>query len=227
VTRRLRLTWPDERPFRSRAGRPIRLLAASDEPDPALEFASNRDALGPIDAIVGSGDLEPYWLEFLADAFSAPLSFVRGNHDKGLGWEAKRARLPEPLKGGSLTTVAGIQVAALPWSGHDGASNVRDDRGAWGQVVPIAARLAAGTLRGRRDPIIVLSHAPPTGAGEGPDTYHLGFGAYRWLLDWFRPPLWLHGHVTTATVPALRVSIARTTLVNVTGSVLVELVPPE
>jgi Icc-related predicted phosphoesterase len=93
-------------------------------------------------------------------------------------------------------------------------------------VLRVATRLIADGVRGRSDPIIVLSHAPPSGAGDGPDAYHLGFRAYRWLLDSFHPPLWLHGHVTTASVPSLNVSLGRTTLVNVTGSVLVELVPP-
>ena len=43
MIRRVVITWPDERPFRGRNGRPIRLLAASDEHEPALEFERNRE----------------------------------------------------------------------------------------------------------------------------------------------------------------------------------------
>ena len=84
------LVWPDARPFSARDGRPIRILAVSDEVDPALRHPANREAVGPIDAILGCGDLEPSELAFLADAFYAPLAFVRGNHDVGIGWRSAR-----------------------------------------------------------------------------------------------------------------------------------------
>ena len=86
MTRRLSVEWPDRRPFATRGGSPIRLLAASDEPDPALDHAINREQLGHIDAIIGCGDLEPDYLGFLGDAFQAPIAYVRGNHDRGGAW---------------------------------------------------------------------------------------------------------------------------------------------
>jgi len=220
VTRRITVTWPDPRPFRSRDGRPIRLLAASDEPDPALDHASNRASLGPIDAIVGCGDLEPDWLAFLGDAFDAPLAYVVGNHDRGMSW-APTSHIPAPLASGSIGRVAGLTVVALPWPSAGTLGNVRDEGAAWWQTLGAAARLLV-----RRGPLLFVSHVPPRGAGDGPDAYHRGFNGYRRLLDWKRPPLWLHGHVTTASVPELRVEVGRTTLVNVTGSVLVEVLAP-
>jgi hypothetical protein len=226
VTRRLAVRWPDRQPFDVRDGRPIRLLAASDEPDHALEFERNRRELGPIDAVVGCGDLEPHWLAFLGDAFAVPVLFVRGNHDRGLGWDARIGGASAPLAGGAVTSVAGIAIAALPWPGKGDLGNVRDDAAAWWQVLGILRRRLRGRLHGRFRPMLVVSHAPPAGAGDGPDAYHAGFGSYRWLLDRVRPPLWLHGHVTTASVPDLTVVVGETTLVNVTGSVLVELLPP-
>ena len=225
MTRRVGLVWPDARPFRGRDGRPIRILAASDEPDPTLEFPSNRASLGPVDAVVGCGDLEPDWLGFLGDAFDAPLTYVRGNHDRGVTWDHRRSSIPDELRGGELARVAGIPVAGLPWPSA-GAGNARDDTGAWWQSLRVMRRRLTGAWRGRPEPLIVVSHVPPAGAGDGPDAYHLGFAGYRWLMDRVRPPLWLHGHVTTASVPELLVTVGGTTLINVTGSVLVELLPP-
>jgi Icc-related predicted phosphoesterase len=73
----------------------------------------------------------------------------------------------------------------------------------------------------------MISHVAPEGAGDvTTDVYHRGFRAYRWLLDRTQPPLWLHGHTTTALVQELQVSAGATTVVNVTGAVLVELLPP-
>ena len=53
-----------------------------------------------------------------------------------------------------------------------------------------------------------------------------GTAAYRWLLERLRPPLWLHGHTTRASVPDWRAALGTSIVANVTGSVLVELVPP-
>ncbi|HKG56516.1 MAG TPA: metallophosphoesterase [Candidatus Limnocylindrales bacterium] len=227
MIRRVRVEWPDGRPFEDRDGRPIRILAASDERDAALEHESNRAAIAPLDAVVGCGDLDPEWLAFLGDAFRAPLAYVRGNHDRGGGWEEEPFNAPLPLPTGRIVEIAGLPVACLEWPGVRRSGNGRHPGLAWRDVLGIARRaLVARLTRGAR-PLLVISHAPPEGAGDAPaDPYHVGFGAYRWLLDSLRPPLWLHGHTTMATVPSLLVHEGPTTLVNVTGAVLVEIMPP-
>jgi len=227
MIRRFRLVWPDRRPFAGREGRPIRFLAASDETDPALEHEVNRTALGPIDGVIGCGDLEPDWLSFLADAFQAPLVYVRGNHDRGGAWEARHG-VPVPLGPGDGTRLAGIAIAGLEWPGVSERSNQRSGGLAWSHALRVALRAVTARLRGRAEPFLVISHAPPAGAGDAAtDAYHVGFPAYRWLMDRLHPPLWLHGHTTTASVTALEAVVGPTTLVNVTGAVLVELVPPD
>jgi Icc-related predicted phosphoesterase len=228
MIRRFRLTWPDRRPFVGRDGRPIRFLAASDEADPALEHEVNRAALGPIDAVIGCGDLEPHWLSFLADAFNAPLVFVRGNHDRGVAWKARDTTMPVALGAGDAARLEGIAIAGLEWPGVRQPGNQRRDGLAWAHALRVALRVLGATLRGRTEPLLVISHVPPEGAGDSAsDAYHVGFSAYRWLMNRLRPPLWLHGHTAIASVPSLETVVGRTTLVNVTGAVLVELVPPD
>jgi Icc-related predicted phosphoesterase len=83
-------------------------------------------------------------------------------------------------------------------------------------------------LLGRAAPVLVLSHAPPRGVGDhAANRYHLGYAAYRWLLEHLRPPLWLHGHVDPATITEWQTSLGPSIVANVTGSVVVDLVPPE
>jgi uncharacterized protein len=227
VIRRLRVEWPDRAPFANRDGRPIRFLAASDEVDKALEHDVNRVALGHVDGVIGCGDLSPEWLSFLADAFGTPLVYVRGNHDRGGGWEHEKRLAPRPLDSGELTSLAGIPIAGLAWPGVERRGNERHSGLAWRDVLRVAWRWLVARATGRGRPLIVISHVPPAGAGDAPaDPYHTGFGAYRWMLDRLRPPVWLHGHTTTASVPALLVHHGATTLVNVTGAVLLELIPP-
>jgi uncharacterized protein len=222
VIRRLSVAWPDGRPFAKRGGAPIRILAVSDQVDPALERASNRERLGVLDAIVGAGDLEPDYLGMLADAFVVPLLFVLGNHDRGLGWREHSHLAPHPLEDAKVHDVAGIPLAGLSWPGRLDDSHRRDEAAAWLQALGLARR----TFR-RREPLLMLSHVPPLGAGDDPaDPYHAGFRAYRWLATRLRPPLWLHGHTTAATARHWLCSVEETTYANVTGAVLVEITAP-
>jgi Icc-related predicted phosphoesterase len=78
-----------------------------------------------------------------------------------------------------------------------------------------------------RRPLIVISHVPPAGVGDVPtDPYHVGFDAYRWLLERLRPPVWLHGHTTTASVKRLVERAGPTVVANATGALLIELTAP-
>ena len=228
MTRRLTVVWPDRRPFESRDGAPIRLLAVSDAVDPALDHAINREAIGRIDAVVGCGDLEPGYLGFLGDAFAVPVAYVRGNHDRGGHWSETAPRAPHHLSSGRLVEVGGITVAPFEWPGLRPDQARRNEWRAWRDVIRAEAGLIGRWLRGRTGPVMVVSHAPPRGVGDAAaDRYHLGYAAYRWLLERLRPPLWLHGHTTPASVADWRASLGPSMVANVTGSVVVELVPPE
>jgi hypothetical protein len=227
VTRRLTVAWPDERLFERRHGQPIRLLAVSDAVDPALEHAVNREQLGRLDAIVGCGDLEPTYLGFLGDAFEVPVVYVRGNHDRGRRWSDTVRRAPEHLESGRLVELLGLTLAPFEWPGLHKDRVLRDEWSAWLDVLRASRSLIARRIRGRVEPILVVSHAPPRGVGDhAANRYHLGYVGYRWLLERLRPPLWLHGHVNPATMEDWRTSHGPTMVANVTGSVLVELVPP-
>ncbi len=222
MTRRLGIVWPDPRPFDGRDGAPIRLLAVSDMIEPALADARNRSAAGPIDLIVGCGDLECDDLAFVADAFDAPLIYVRGNHDSDERWRQCQDFCPEPVRSTALLQRAGLSIAGLTWPGRRGRAAQRDERTAWSQALRLAARRV-----GNRDPMIVASHAPPLAAGDvSTDMYHRGFKGYRWLLERLEPALWLHGHTPLAAAGDWKVQVGRTTVVNVTGAVIIELLPP-
>ena len=223
MTRRMSLTWPDPGPFLARDHRPIRILAASDEHDPALDYGANRAALGRIDLVVGAGDLSPERLAFLGDAFRAPMIFVRGNHDRGGPWPEPE-QVPLPASGVDRTTLPGIPILALPWPTSGKGPAVRDERAAWMQVL---RKVNRRLVQPPKQPWLVLSHVPPRDVGDTPsDPYHVGFAAYRAVIDRLQPPLWLHGHTSRAASPVWQVEHGPTTAVNVTGSVLVDLLPP-
>jgi uncharacterized protein len=222
LIRRLRVAWPSTLPKAATEARPVRLLAVSDQTEHSLEIEPNRSALEPLDAVLAAGDLEPDYLSYLGDAFRVPLLYVRGNHDRGGGWRHGRHLLPQPLDG-KLERVSGIAVAGMSWPSpnHDDHAR-RDEFGAWRQAIGLFRRARVpGPV-----PRIIVSHVPPRGLGDAPaDAYHAGFAGYRWLCRTLRPVLWLHGHTTLASAPDWRCTWQRTTLVNVTGAVFIEIEP--
>jgi hypothetical protein len=222
MTRRLTIEWPDPRPFDGRDGVPIRILAVSDTIEPALADGRNRAALGAIDLILGAGDLDCDDLAFVADGFDAPLVYVRGNHDSDERWHEAGDRCPDPIHSTAVLHRAGLAVAGLTWPGRRGKAAQRNERVAWGQALQVAARCV-----GNHDPLIVVSHAPPLAAGDvATDNYHRGFKGYRWMLERLEPALWLHGHTPLAAARDWQVQVGRTKVINVTGAVLIDLVPP-
>ncbi len=225
MTDRLRVRWPDPRLFESRDGRPYRILAVSDEPDPSLDEPANREALGPIDLVVGAGDLEPDYLGFVTDAFHAPLRYVRGNHDVGASWtHTERKLLPEPMPDGRLVEEDGLRLV-----GFSGSPRY-NERGMQRSGLEMWLAVFGAWPRVRRaGPLLVVTHAPPRDVNDDADRAHRGFSAFRWLAERLRPPLWLHGH-TALVRRGLDDRLARhddTVFYNCTGATLVELLAPD
>ena len=225
MTDRLRIRWPDGAPFAGRDGRPIRILAVSDEPEPALDDARTREGLGPVDLVVGAGDLPPEYLGFVTDAFHAPLRYVRGNHDVGAAWtHTERQLLPEPMEDGRIVEELGIRLVGFSGSPRYNERGMqRSALGMWARVLGAWPRLrGAGSL-------LVVTHAAPRDVNDDDDLAHRGFVSFRWLLDRIGAPLWLHGH-TALVRRGIDDRIARrdgTVVYNCTGATLVELMPPD
>lgn len=202
--------------------RPIRILAVADEVDPSLWGHLDREALGPLDLLVSSGDLPPDYLSYLDDSLRVPFVFVMGNHDLDEAWAREARRLlPEHMSGAQLTEAAGLSIALLDWPGRDRIRTRSQDRIAWRQVLRLWLSVKLGAPR----PEIVVSHVAPDQVLDPRDMYHRSFPAYRWLARRLRPALWLHGHTTPASVPERITHLGPTTSVNVTGAYLIELGP--
>jgi len=222
MPKRLTIEWPDPAPFRSRDGAPIRLLAVSDVFEQTLIDARNRAAVSPIDLIVGCGDLDCDELAFIADGFNAPIVYVHGNHDTPERWRQCQSFCPDAIHSTAIFHRAGLSIAGLTWPGRPGKRGNRSERTAWSQAMRLATRRL-----GHFDPMIVMSHVPPLGAGDVPtDPYHRGFKGYRWLLEHLGPTLWLHGHTPPAATREWKIQVGTSTVVNVTGAVVIDLVPP-
>lgn len=228
MTGRVQVPWPDAALFARRDGRPYRILAVADEIDRSLESPATRAALGPIDLVIGCGDLPVDYLQFVTDAFAVQLAYVRGNHDVGGAWatgDATRLHLPEPLADGRPWTDGGVTVIGFSGIPRHGGSGLQVGSVARGLAVLGAwLRLAR---RSPHQPVLCISHVAPRGINDGPDRFHQGSRALRWLAGRLEPPLWLHGHTTLLTrrLEDRCIQHGRTLFYNTVGAILVELVP--
>ena len=230
MTSRLRVAWPDERLFQRRGGRPYRILALADEIDASLESEETRARLGPVDLIVGCGDLAVDYLRFVTDAFeTVPLAYVRGNHDVGGDWatgDATQIHLPEPLVDGRPWTDGQLTVIGFSGISRHGGGGLQV--GSFTRVSQVLGAWLRVASRPTGKPILLVSHVAPRGINDGPDPIHRGSRALRWLAGRVHPPLWLHGHTTLLTRRLEDRAVRRgpTLFYNAAGAVLIELSPP-
>jgi Icc-related predicted phosphoesterase len=181
----------------------MRVLAIADAPPLVLPRA--------VDAVLWLGDLEPAWLDGLAE-LEVPKLGVHGNHDPpgrlaDFGVRDVHLR-QEPLGDLSVT-------------GFQGSPRYRPDGGPFQVDADEAERLVA-----RLPPSdVLISHAPPRGVNDEPgDVAHTGFpGLLAWVQE--HQPRWLlHGHTQPRPFGATT-RIGATRVVHVHGSALVELHP--
>jgi len=184
-------------------GEPVRILAVSDEVVSLLFGAQLKNFVGPVDVLLSCGDLPYTYLEFLvtqlhvADAF-----YVHGNHDK-----------PTRCSSGQVLEAPGgwvnmdrrsvkAQYADLLIAGLEGSIRYKPKapyQYAQAQMQLRALRLILQLLFNRvfygRYLDIFIAHSPPAGIHDEPNGPHEGFEAFLRLMRWFKPRLFLHGHV--------------------------------
>ncbi len=157
MTERISVRWPDPVPFVSVGGRPIRILAVSDEPDLSIDSAVTRERIGAVDLIIGAGDLEPDYLSFVADAFHAPLQLHPRKPRRRRGLEPHP---PRAAAGGDARRPprAGGGLPLLGFSG----SPIYSDRGMQVSSLGMWAKvIGSWSAAHRARPVIVVTHAPP------------------------------------------------------------------
>jgi calcineurin-like phosphoesterase family protein len=217
----------------------VLVLAVSDEVDDAL--LADPHAVRAAQLIVACGDLPFEYLGRLMNMLNVPLVFVPGNHDPDIsGYRTSRAGLP--LRAGLPTTppwpegaisaeqrvvdAAGLRLAGL--GGCRRYSDGPNQYTEWQQARrarSLSRRARWRRFRDGRGVDLLLTHAPPAGAGEGDDPPHQGFRALRRLTARLQPALLLHGHVHPHGVPPGEHRLGRTVVRNVVGRHLLEIEP--
>lgn len=219
--------------------RAVHVLAVSDEVDEGL--AADPGAVRAAELILACGDLPFWYLERLQNALEVPLVFVPGNHDPDLsGYRSARsgltlraglpARPPWPdgavNADGRVVDAAGLRVAGLGGCRRysPGPNQYTDGQQAR-RALALRATARWRRLRDGRGVDVIITHAPPRGAGDGDDAPHLGFTALHGLVGALRPAVLLHGHVHPYGRHVPGAVLGATVVRNVTGWHLLEIQP--
>jgi len=166
----------------------MRVLAVGDVPSPYYyeHYAPGR--LNEFDLILSCGDLKQSYLEFLATLAPCPVVYVRGNHD-----DSYAAAPP----GGCICAEDRIVVyRGLRILGLGGSYRYRDGRNMYTeQQMRRRVRRLYFQLQKHHGFDILLTHAPARHINDFDTLPHRGFECFAELLDRYRPPYFVHGHI--------------------------------
>lgn len=166
----------------------MKILAISDEESKSLWEYFDKSKLKGVDLIISCGDLDPYYLSFLATFAAVPVLYVHGNHDKGY---EKNPPLGCICIDDKIYVHDGVRILGL-------GGSMRYSEGPYQytewQMKQRAARLRFQLLK-RRGFDILVTHAPAYQLNDGRDLPHQGFKVFLKLIEKYRPKYFLHGHV--------------------------------
>ena len=173
----------------------MKLLCISDTEMPQLENAANlRRQYSDIDVIISCGDLPPSYLDFITTIISAPMFYVRGNHD-----EKYETNPP----GGVNLHHSVVEYEGLIFAGLEGSIRYNKGKIQYSQaevhlqVAKMGPKIALSRMRHGRGIDIFVTHSPARDIHDGEDFPHRGFDGYLKFMKWYRPRYMVHGHVHT------------------------------
>ncbi len=166
----------------------MRLLAVADEESKYLWDYYEPEKLRGYDLIIGCGDLNFRYLDFLATVAPVPVVYVHGNHDEGYDHR--------PPTGAICIDDDVFCYKGYRFLGLGGSCRYRT--GAW-QFTEAEMRRRIRRVKGKIARAggvdVLVTHAPLHGYGDLNDLAHRGFTVFREILDTYKPDVMLHGHV--------------------------------
>ena len=190
-----------------------RFLAVADHVDPLVYSQNIKERFSSLDFILGAGDLDLPYYEYIVTCLNKPLYFVFGNHnlkwlsyfhpENGRGaigaWDSK------DIQGFGSICIDGkviwnkknhLIIAGL--GGSRRYNHGEHQFSEWQMTLRILSLfpklLWNRIIRGRWLDVL-LTHAPPAGIQDRDDPCHKGFSSFLWFMKVFRPRYLIHGHV--------------------------------
>jgi Icc-related predicted phosphoesterase len=178
----------------------LKVLVVADKVVDFIYSPCLESRMGDVDLVLSCGDLPYYYLEYIVSILNKPLLYVHGNHDSIVEYCAGGMEIRGPGGGintdGRLVKMLGLSVVGL-----EGSLRYKpmgqyqySDWEMWAKSLALVPSLLMHRVRTGKPPDIMLAHAPPFGIHNGQDRAHIGFRAFLWLMQKFRPRYLIHGH---------------------------------
>lgn len=165
----------------------MKILIVSDEECPALWDYYTPGRLSEYDLIISCGDLKSEYLMFLVTMARCPVFYVRGNHDTH--YDRTPPEGCDCIDGGIL------EYNGYRFLGLGGCLRYHPGEDQYTESEMRRRIRHLGWKLRRYGADVVVAHAPPRGMGDQEDPAHIGFQAFRELLDKYQPRWFLHGHI--------------------------------
>jgi Icc-related predicted phosphoesterase len=190
----------------------MKILAVSDFVEPLCCQLPRSCEFAEVQLILSCGDLPPDYLSALSRAFSAPLYYVKGNHDIRYGSYQPRNCIDIHARIASIADLAILGLEGSHW--YNGRPLQYTDA-----QMRQTVRFLRRRLRRQRRLDIVVTHAPPRHIHDRAEPCHRGFQVYRRLIDRYQPRFFLHGHIHRRfSHPSERITrVGRTQVINCSG----------
>lgn len=166
----------------------MHILAVADTVSKYLYDYYTPDKLKGFDLILCCGDLSRDYLEFLVDASTCPVVYVRGNHDDDLEDEPPGGCICAEDR---VLVLNGVKIAGL-----GGSHRYREGRNMFTerQMQRRVRRLKFKIMR-RGGVDILLAHSPARNVNDFDSLSHRGFECFNELIEKYHPKYFVHGHI--------------------------------
>ncbi len=206
------------------------MLAVSDLVEPQVYDNGVADWLGPVDLIISCGDLPPYFLDFLVCTLRAPMFHVLGNHCYATHDVVTKQCSPTAFAGaqdlnGRLADYKGLLLGGAEGSPlYNNGPHQYTEQQMELSLLKLVPGMLLNKVREGHYLDIMVTHAPPRGIHDNPDTAHRGFTSLIPFIERFKPALLLHGHTHRYDpMLPLRTRYGDTEVINAYGHVLLDL----
>ncbi len=166
----------------------MRIMAMADQESKALWDHYNANPLNDVDLIVSCGDLNPRYLSFLVTVANVPVIYVHGNHDD------KYRMIPPD---GCICIDDKIYVQdGIRFLGLGGSYPYKEGAYMYTEAqMERRIRKVSRQIKKHGGFDVLVTHSPVRNIGDGDDLPHRGYEAFYDLLDKYKPPYMIHGHV--------------------------------
>ncbi|BDU50164.1 metallophosphoesterase family protein [Haliovirga abyssi] len=199
-----------------RGKKDYKILIVSDEDMLKIFSVSQlKEKFGYVDFIISAGDVSNGYLDYLFSALDKDVIYVNGNHIYEQNHKIEFCKNID----GKIIKYKNIKILGLDGSRvYSFGEHQYTEYGMWKKILKQIIKIAI------RRPDIVVTHAPIRGIHDKEDHVHKGFRAFRYILKYCKPKLWIHGHIHLSSQYEKQETIVNgTRIINAYGYKVIEL----